>query len=81
LRDLHRPEPRETEAPGTGLRTWIDTPGGMLSFGLALEKTGAAGALGHAIVANFQWAGANLVAGHVGDADDLEALIQGPKRG
>src|SRR6202008_1573669 len=36
---------------------------GMISFGLALEKTGAAGALAHAIVASFQWAGPNLILG------------------
>jgi di/tricarboxylate transporter len=41
----------------------VATAGGMISFGLALEKTGAAGALAHAIVANFQWAGANLILG------------------
>ena len=34
------------------------TVGGMISLGLALEKTGAAGALAHVIVTNFQWAGA-----------------------
>ena len=32
-----------------------------MSLGLALEKTGAAGALAHVIVSNFQWAGANLI--------------------
>ena len=41
----------------------VATAGGMISFGLALEKTGAAGGLAHAIVANFQWAGANLILG------------------
>jgi di/tricarboxylate transporter len=41
----------------------VATAGGMISFGLALEKTGAAGALAHAIVTNFQWAGANLILG------------------
>jgi di/tricarboxylate transporter len=30
----------------------------MISLGLALEKTGAAEALAHAIVNSFQWAGA-----------------------
>lgn len=39
----------------------VATVGGMMSLGLALEKTGAAGALAHFIVANFQWAGANLI--------------------
>jgi di/tricarboxylate transporter len=41
----------------------VATVGGMISFGFALEKTGAAGALAHAIVANFQWAGPNLILG------------------
>src|SRR6516165_558599 len=36
----------------------IATVGGMISLGLALEKTGAAEALAHAIVNSFQWAGA-----------------------
>jgi di/tricarboxylate transporter len=36
----------------------VVTVGGMISLGLALEKTGAAGALAHVIVTNFQWAGA-----------------------
>jgi di/tricarboxylate transporter len=36
----------------------IATVGGMISLGLALEKTGAAEALAHAIVASFQSAGA-----------------------
>jgi di/tricarboxylate transporter len=36
----------------------IATVGGMISLGLALEKTGAAEALAHAIVTSFQWAGA-----------------------
>jgi hypothetical protein len=31
--------------------------------GLALEKTGAAGALAHAIVIHLQWAGTNLTLG------------------
>lgn len=35
----------------------IVTVGGMISLGLALEKTGAAEALAHAIVTGFQWAG------------------------
>ncbi len=39
----------------------VTTVGGMMSLGLALEKTGAAGALAHAIVANFEWAGPNLI--------------------
>jgi di/tricarboxylate transporter len=39
----------------------VATVGGMMSFGLALEKTGAAGALAHAIVAHAEWAGANLI--------------------
>jgi di/tricarboxylate transporter len=41
----------------------VATVGGMISFGFALEKTGAAGALAHAIVTNFQWAGPNLILG------------------
>ena len=41
----------------------VATVGGMISFGFALEKTGAAGALAHAIVANCQWAGPNLILG------------------
>jgi di/tricarboxylate transporter len=41
----------------------VATVGGMISFGLALEKTGAAGALAHAIVSNFQSAGTNLILG------------------
>jgi hypothetical protein len=32
-----------------------------MSLGLALEKTGAAGALAHAIVIHLQWAGTNLI--------------------
>jgi hypothetical protein len=36
----------------------VATVGGMISLGLALEKTGAAEALAHTIVASFQWAGA-----------------------
>src|ERR1700751_672437 len=43
----------------------VATVGGMISFGFALEKTGAAGALPHGIVANFQWAGPNLILGAV----------------
>jgi di/tricarboxylate transporter len=39
----------------------IATVGGMISLGLALEKTGAAEALAHAIVTNFQWAGATSI--------------------
>jgi hypothetical protein len=39
------------------------TVGGMISFGFALEKTGAAAALAHAIVGNFQWAGPSLILG------------------
>jgi di/tricarboxylate transporter len=39
----------------------VATVGGMMSIGLALEKTGAAAALAHTIVTNFQWAGANLI--------------------
>src|ERR1700758_5250712 len=39
----------------------VATVGGMMSLGLALEKTGAAGALAHIIVTNFQWAGPNLI--------------------
>jgi len=35
----------------------IATVGGMISLGLALEKTGAAESLAHAIVTGFQWAG------------------------
>jgi di/tricarboxylate transporter len=41
----------------------VATVGGMISFGFALEKTGAATALAHAIVSNFQWAGPNLILG------------------
>jgi di/tricarboxylate transporter len=41
----------------------VATVGGMISFGLALEKTGAAGALAHAIVTDFQWAGPNFILG------------------
>jgi di/tricarboxylate transporter len=41
----------------------VATVGGMISFGFALEKTGAAAALAHAIVSNFQWAGPNLILG------------------
>jgi hypothetical protein len=32
-----------------------------MSVGLAREKTGAAGALAHAIVIHLQWAGTNLI--------------------
>jgi di/tricarboxylate transporter len=39
----------------------VATVGGMISLGLALEKTGAAGVLAHAVVTNFQWGGANLI--------------------
>jgi di/tricarboxylate transporter len=39
----------------------VATVGGMMSLGIALEKTGAAGMLAHAIVTNFQWAGPNLI--------------------
>jgi di/tricarboxylate transporter len=39
----------------------VATVGGMMSLGLALEKTGAAGALAHFIVTIFQWAGANWI--------------------
>jgi di/tricarboxylate transporter len=39
----------------------VATVGGMMSLGLALEKTGAAGALAHAIVANFEWTGPNMI--------------------
>ena len=41
----------------------VATVGGMMSVGLALEKTGAAGALAHAIVIHLQWAGTNLILG------------------
>jgi di/tricarboxylate transporter len=41
----------------------VATVGGMISFGFALEKTGAAAALAHTIVSNFQWAGPNLILG------------------
>jgi di/tricarboxylate transporter len=41
----------------------VATVGGMISFGFALEKTGAAAALAHAIVSNFQWAGPSLILG------------------
>jgi di/tricarboxylate transporter len=41
----------------------VATVGGMISFGFALEKTGAAAALAHAIVSNFQWAGPTLILG------------------
>jgi di/tricarboxylate transporter len=41
----------------------VATVGGMISFGFALEKTGAAAALAHGIVSNFQWAGPNLILG------------------
>jgi di/tricarboxylate transporter len=39
----------------------VATVGGMMSVGLALEKTGAAGALAHAIVIHLQSAGTNLI--------------------
>jgi len=39
----------------------IATVGGMISLGLALEKTGAADTLAHALVTSFQWAGANWI--------------------
>ncbi|MBV8901701.1 MAG: SLC13 family permease, partial [Verrucomicrobia bacterium] len=39
----------------------VATVGGMMSFGFALEKTGAAGELAHAIVAHSEWAGANFI--------------------
>jgi di/tricarboxylate transporter len=41
----------------------VATVGGMMSVGLALEKTGAAGALAHALVIHLQWAGTNLILG------------------
>jgi di/tricarboxylate transporter len=41
----------------------VATVGGMISFGFALEKTGAAAALAHGIVVNLQWAGPNLILG------------------
>jgi di/tricarboxylate transporter len=41
----------------------VATVGGMISFGFALEKTGAAAALAHNIVSNFQWAGPTLILG------------------
>ncbi len=41
----------------------VATVGGMISFGFALEKTGAASALAHSIVVNLQWAGPNLILG------------------
>jgi di/tricarboxylate transporter len=41
----------------------LATVGGMISFGFALGKTGAAGALAHSIVTNFEWAGPNLILG------------------
>jgi di/tricarboxylate transporter len=39
----------------------VTTVGGMIAFGSALEKTGAAAALAHAIVGNLQWGGASLI--------------------
>lgn len=39
----------------------VATVGGMMSLGLALEKTGAAGALAHLIVTNLEWAGPNVI--------------------
>src|SRR6202030_3640493 len=41
----------------------VATVGGMMSLGLGLEKTGAATALAHALVTNFQGAGPNLILG------------------
>ena len=41
----------------------VATVGGMMSVGLALEKTGAAGALAHVIVIHLQSAGTNLILG------------------
>jgi di/tricarboxylate transporter len=41
----------------------VATVGGMMSLGVALEKTGAAEALAHALVIHFQGAGANLILG------------------
>ena len=41
----------------------VTTVGGMISFGVALEKTGAAEALAHAIVGNLQWGGAAVILG------------------
>jgi di/tricarboxylate transporter len=41
----------------------VATVGGMISFGFALEKTGAAAALAHGIVVNLQWGGPNLILG------------------
>jgi di/tricarboxylate transporter len=41
----------------------VATVGGMISFGFALEKTGAAAALAHSIVVDLQWAGPNLILG------------------
>jgi di/tricarboxylate transporter len=41
----------------------VATVGGMISFGFALEKTGAAAALAHGIVVNLQWAGPKLILG------------------
>jgi di/tricarboxylate transporter len=41
----------------------VATVGGMISFGFALGKTGAAAALAHAIITNFQWAGPNMILG------------------
>jgi di/tricarboxylate transporter len=41
----------------------VATVGGMISFGFALEKTGAAAGLAHSIVVNLQWAGPNLILG------------------
>src|ERR1700751_3100896 len=39
----------------------VATVGGMMSVGLALEKTGAAGALAHVIVIHLQSVGTNLI--------------------
>ena len=41
----------------------VATVGGMISFGFALEKTGAAGSLAHAMVTHFQWGGPNSILG------------------
>jgi hypothetical protein len=41
----------------------VATVGGMMSLGEALEKTGAARALAHALVIHFQGADANLILG------------------
>ena len=41
----------------------VATVGSMISVGLALEKTGAAGALAQSIVTHLQWDGTNLILG------------------